>query len=283
MKPLTITMQAFGSYSGKTQIDFTKPSQNIFLIRGNTGAGKTTIFDAIVFALYGEASSTANKKVGAELQSQFADLSVEPFVELVFTEQEGEEIREYTVHRVPRHVRPLQRRGKGKVVEVKESVSLRPPDGSEYTGSARETDEKLTEIVGLTKEQFMQVAMIAQGEFMELLRAKSDTKKLIFRKLFGTQLYSRIVDELLERKKEKEAQIERIRVACQTEIAHVEIPEEYEGAEAAGLLQKRVQRTDSFAADLDGFLAELDLLCAFLKVGSRKAEKSKPATWPSRP
>ena len=80
MKPIQLTMQAFGSYGKKTVIDFTKPDQNLFLITGNTGSGKTTIFDAIVFALYGEASSNANKKNGAELQSQFVEIGTEPFL-----------------------------------------------------------------------------------------------------------------------------------------------------------------------------------------------------------
>ena len=85
MRPLKLTMQAFGSYADRTEIDFTIPNQNFFLITGDTGAGKTTIFDAMVFALYGEASSGANKKDGAELQSQFAELSKEPYVELEFS------------------------------------------------------------------------------------------------------------------------------------------------------------------------------------------------------
>ncbi len=109
MKPIQLTMQAFGSYGKKTVIDFTKPDQNLFLITGDTGSGKTTIFDAIVFALYGEASSVVNRKNGAELQSQFAAASVEPFVELVFSEKEGSEDVHYTVRRVPKHVRPLKR------------------------------------------------------------------------------------------------------------------------------------------------------------------------------
>ena len=84
MRPITLTIQAFGSYGKKTSIDFTTPNQNLFLITGDTGAGKTTIFDAIVFAIYGEASSTNNKKDGAELQSQFTDFGTEPFVALTF-------------------------------------------------------------------------------------------------------------------------------------------------------------------------------------------------------
>ena len=116
MRPVRLTMQAFGSYGRQTTIDFETADQNLFLITGDTGAGKTTIFDAIVFALYGEASSSTNKKDGTELQSQYVDSSVQPFVELTFTEGRGENIREYTVRRVPRHIRPLKR-GKGEKEE----------------------------------------------------------------------------------------------------------------------------------------------------------------------
>lgn len=220
MKPIQLTMQAFGSYGKKTVIDFTKPDQNLFLITGDTGSGKMTIFDAIVFALYGEASSVVNRKNGAELQSQFAAASVEPFVELVFSEKEGSEDVHYTVRRVPKHVRPLKR-GTG-LKEESGSVSLIMSDGTEYP--SKETDKKLEEIVGLTKNQFMQVAMIAQGEFMALLRAKSDDKKVIFRKLFNTELYQNIVDELAKRRKDKDRKIAQIKTACQTEVGHILVP-----------------------------------------------------------
>lgn len=220
MKPIQLTMQAFGSYGKKTVIDFTKPDQNLFLITGDTGSGKTTIFDAIVFALYGEASSVVNRKNGAELQSQFAATSVEPFVELIFSEKEGSEDVHYTVRRVPKHVRPLKR-GTG-TKEESGSVSLIMPDETEYP--SKETDKKLEEIVGLTKNQFMQVAMIAQGEFMALLRAKSDDKKVIFRKLFNTELYQNIVDELAKRRKDKDRKIAQIKTACQTEVGHILVP-----------------------------------------------------------
>ena len=220
MKPIQLTMQAFGSYGKKTVIDFTKPDQNLFLITGDTGSGKTTIFDAIVFALYGEASSVVNRKNGAELQSQFAAASVEPFVELIFSEKEGSEDVHYTVRRVPKHVRPLKR-GTG-LKEESGSVSLIMSDGTEYP--SKETDKKLEEIVGLTKNQFMQVEMIAQGEFMALLRAKSDDKKVIFRKLFNTELYQNIVDELAKRRKDKDRKIAQIKTACQTEVGHILVP-----------------------------------------------------------
>ena len=109
MKPLKLTMQAFGSYVTPGTIDFERTEQNLFLITGDTGAGKTTIFDAIVFALYGEASSGMNKKNGNELQSQYADPQISPFVELTFSEGDGISRQIYTVRRTPRHIRPVKR------------------------------------------------------------------------------------------------------------------------------------------------------------------------------
>ena len=255
MRPVTLTMQAFGSYGKRTTIDFNKISQNLFLITGDTGAGKTTIFDAIVFALYGEASSDLNKKDGTELQSHFADPDTEPFVELTFREG-AEDV--YTVRRVPRHLRP-KKRGGG-VTEDSETVSLRMPDGSEYP--QKETDKKLEEIVGLTKHQFMKVAMIAQGEFMELLRAKSDDKKVIFRKLFHTEIFQEIVEELGRRRKEKSTELARIRTVCQTEAGHLEIPEDYEEAQVLRELQKRILHSERLSVtDMEAFLTELQKLC----------------------
>ena len=129
MRPIRLTMQAFGSYGKKTEIDFEAADQNLFLITGDTGAGKTTIFDAIVFALYGEASSGTNKKDGTELQSQFTGYEIQPFVELTFSEGRGEDRAEYTVRRVPRHLRPLKRRQRnpgGKRVRIPYNVLTVP-------------------------------------------------------------------------------------------------------------------------------------------------------------
>lgn len=262
MRPVKLTMQAFGSYGKRTVIDFEKTNQNIFLITGDTGAGKSTIFDAIVFALYGEASSGINKKDGTELQSQYVGPETEPFVELVFSEATGAEKKTYTVRRVPRHFRPLKR-GTG-VKEESGSVSLIMPDDSEYP--QKETDRKLEEIVGLTKNQFMQVAMIAQGEFMELLRAKSDDKKVIFRKLFHTELYGKIVEELGRRRKGKQQEMGQIRTICQTEASHVEVPADYEKAEELLILKKRIVSSDRLSVvDLEEMLAILEDLCSRLK------------------
>lgn len=270
MRPLKLVMQAFGSYGNRTEIDFEKPDQNLFLITGNTGSGKTTIFDAIVFALYGEASSNANKKNGAELQSQFVEIGTEPFVSLTFSEKNGTEIDLYTVKRIPRHVRPLKR-GSGEKM-VSEEVSLTMPDGSEYP--AKETDTKLMEIVGLTKEQFMQVAMIAQGEFMELLRAKSDDKKMIFRKLFHTGLYEEIKNEFAVRKKEKQAEIDQIRMRCIAEISRTELPEGLEQTAFLKEKKKELEKSKDFSVTvLEQFLEKLELLCEELSKRTKEAKK----------
>lgn len=264
MKPLKLTMQAFGSYGKRTMIDFTRLGQNLFLITGDTGAGKTTIFDAIVFAIYGEASSTNNKKDGTELQSQYVDYGTEPFVELTFSEMTGGEAAIYTVRRVPRHIRPLKK-GSG-VRDEKETVSLIMPDGSEYSQNQKETDSKLEAIVGLTKSQFMQVAMIAQGEFMEVLRADSNKKKEIFRKLFGTELFREIVDELGQRRKDKLSEIEQIQTVCRTETSHVVVPETYENAELLQELKRRVLSAEKLnVTDMEALLTELAVLCGRLK------------------
>lgn len=270
MRPLKLVMQAFGSYGNRTEIDFEKPDQNLFLITGNTGSGKTTIFDAIVFALYGEASSNANKKNGAELQSQFVEIGTEPFVSLTFSEKNGTEIDLYTVKRIPRHIRPLKR-GSGEKM-VSEEVSLTMPDGSEY--SQKETDAKLLEIVGLTKEQFMQVAMIAQGEFMELLRAKSDDKKMIFRKLFHTGLYEEIKNEFAVRKKEKQAEIDQIRMRCIAEISRTELPEDSEYTAFLKEKKKELEKSKDFSVTvLEQFLEKLEFLCEELSEKTKEANK----------
>ena len=271
MKPLKLKMQAFGSYGEETLIDFDKVNQNLFLITGDTGAGKTTIFDAIVFALYGEASSSANKKEGVVLQSQYVDFAKEPFVELIFSEGNGADSEIYTVRRVPRHLKPITRgAGKGGQREITGSVSLIMPDGMEYP--SKEADSKLQEIVGLTKSQFMQVAMIAQGEFMDLLRAKSDDKKVIFRKLFNTEMYQEIVTELGIRKREREKEIAILKTQCQTEAVRIRIPETYEFQKE--MQQSKRQIEEGQMAGLADFMDRLEALCDWMKKELENAERA---------
>ena len=270
MRPLTLTLQAFGSYGQRTCIDFTRTNQNLFLITGDTGAGKTTIFDAIVFALYGEASSSRNIKNGTELQSQFASAGTEPYVELTFSDGSFEGADVYTVRRIPRHIRPLKR-GSG-VKDETEKVSLIMPDGTEYP--SKETNKKLLEIVGLSKEQFMQVGMIAQGEFMELLRAKSADKKEIYRRLFNTELYQQIAEELDNRKKEKEKELGYIRTVCQTEASHIVVPDEYVHADEARELIRNITSADRLnVAHMDSLIEILTQLVDYLTAEKAKSDE----------
>ena len=241
MRPKKLVMQAFGSYGKKTEIDFTKPVQNLFLITGDTGAGKTTIFDAIVFALFGEASSGNNKKSGEELQSQFTDFVSEPFVEFTFTEKVGSEEEEYRVKRIPRHKRPYKR-GREGFTDEKEKVSLFYADDTEYSQNLKETNARIEEIIKLTKSQFMQVSMIAQGEFMEVLRG--DDKQAIFRKLFDTEIYKELTAQLKLRSDAVKAELKEYSARCELLIGGIRVPKCVIGEYTAFKMKKDVDITD---------------------------------------
>ena len=167
MKPIKLTMSAFGSYADTTVVDFADVDHGIFLITGDTGAGKTTIFDAIVYALYDRASGGARE--ASDMRSQYASSDTPTYVEFVFSY--ANEV--YTIRRNPRYTRLSKRRDKdGNLKEIEEapSVTLILADGREFIGKLRETNEKIVEIIGLDADQFTQIAMIAQGEFMKLLQ-----------------------------------------------------------------------------------------------------------------
>ncbi len=270
MRPQKLTMQAFGSYGEKTTIDFTVPEQNLFLIAGDTGAGKSTIFDAIVFAIYGEASSGENKKDGKELQSQYAPSDIRPFVELTFTERNGTENDIYTVRRVPRHIR-AKKRGGGEIEEGS-TVSLILPDGSDYSNSIKETNRKLEEITGLTKDQFMQVAMIAQGEFMEFLRADTNVKKAILRRLFGTGIYDRLKWELDRERKEVALGMDSLKTAFQTEAAHARFEKDDE--ELSELQQAILSEDNLDITKAGSFVGKLKALNESLITREKEAGKA---------
>lgn len=188
MRPLYLKMSAFGPYAGYTELDLEKLGERgLYLITGDTGAGKTTIFDAITFALYGEASG--ENRDATMLRSQYAQEDVPTAVELRFSYRD----KIYTVRRTPRYERP-KKRGEGTVTQ-QASAQLIYPDGYSVE-QPREVNVAVREILGIDRTQFSQIAMIAQGDFLKLLLASTEERIRIFRELFKTDRYYQLQERL---------------------------------------------------------------------------------------
>lgn len=190
MRPIQLTMSAFGPYAGKTVLELDKlGGEGLYLITGDTGAGKTTIFDAITYALYGEASG--DSRDAAMFRSKYAQPETPTFVELTFLCHD----ETYTVRRNPEYARPAKRGG-GTTVQ-KADASLTYPDGHILT-KTRDVTNAVREIIGIDRDQFTQVAMIAQGDFLKLLLAPTEQRIAIFRQIFNTGLYRALQNRLKE-------------------------------------------------------------------------------------
>ena len=191
MRPLKLTIAGFGPYAGTQELDFTTLGTNgLYLITGDTGAGKTTIFDAITFALFGEASG--ENREPAMLRSKYVKPEDPTYVELTFA-YDG---KEYTVKRNPEYER-AKTRGTGTTKQAADA-SLTYPDGHVVT-KLRDVDKSVRDIIGLTREQFSQVAMISQGDFRKLLQADTKERQKIFRDIFGTGLFVTLQNQLKEK------------------------------------------------------------------------------------
>ena len=207
MRPRKLVISAFGPYAGRTELDMDRLGQGgLYLITGDTGAGKTTIFDAVAFALYGEASG-ANREPGM-LRSKYADPDTPTFVELTFSY--GDKV--YTVRRNPEYERPVKRGG-GTTIQ-KADAELTMPDGR-VIAKVKDVNAAVREILGVDRNQFSQIAMIAQGDFLKLLLADTKERQGIFRELFQTGRYQ----VLQERLKDESG---KLRDACAAEKAGVE-------------------------------------------------------------
>ncbi|MBO4396868.1 MAG: SMC family ATPase [Eubacterium sp.] len=188
MRPLKLTICGFGPYAKKTELDLEQlGTQGLYLITGDTGAGKTTIFDAISYALFGEASGEARE--ASMLRSKYASLDTPTFVELLFSHGG----KEYTINRNPTY-RRASKRGGGDTTE-NAAAELHKPDGNVVTGVTAVTDE-IVSILGIDKEQFSQIAMIAQGDFMDILYSDTAGRTEIFQKLFKTKNYEKLQDAI---------------------------------------------------------------------------------------
>ena len=237
MRPISLTMQAFGPYPGRIRIDFDALyQQGIFLVTGETGSGKTMIFDALAFALYGETSSGNQRRHSKSLRSHYAEPNVETFVELVFSHK-GER---FTIQRSPWQIAMAKRRTKSgnDTVERQAKVTLtRESDGVLLENS--DADAQILSLIGLTRVQFTQTVMIAQGDFLQILQASTDTRKELFRKLFRTQIYDRFQEHLKAAYSEASRQSERLGDAVRSAAKTITLPDDDPAYEPLTALQNK--------------------------------------------
>ena len=207
MRPLRLTLSAFGPYAAETTLELEKLGKGgLYLVTGDTGAGKTTLFDAITYALYDHSSGGVRE--GAMLRSQYADPKTPTFVELEFEVNDAR----YTVRRNPEYPRP-KARGEGFTTE-KADATLTYADGRPPVTKARDVNAAVLDILGLDYNQFCQIAMIAQGQFTKLLNASTEERSRIFRKLFRTQRYAKLQDRL----QEESSRLNQQRLAQNTQL-----------------------------------------------------------------
>ena len=212
MKPINLEISAFGPYKNKVEIDFTKIGDNgIFLITGDTGAGKTSIFDAISFALFGEVSGS-NRTIQS-LRSNFAEIDTKTYVKLKFSHKN----KIYFIERNPEYERPLKR-GVGTTKETADATLDCEGEFEPITGT-KNVNNKIEEILGINSKQFKQISMLAQGEFLKVLFAESKERTEIFRKIFDTNIYKKITNEIFEEYKKSNEELSRLRSVFEGQVA----------------------------------------------------------------
>ena len=247
-------MSAFGPFAGVAEVDFTLlGTEGIYLLAGETGAGKTTIFDAITFALFGQCSGEPRKP--EDLRSDYANPDMQTYVDLTF-ELRG---KSYRIKRDPGGYPRAKKRGEGTTICLAEAT-LEMPDGSQLSG--KRVTEKVVELLGIDANQFGQIVMLAQGDFEKLLTEGTKERTAIFRKIFGTDIYQRFQDELGKQRKDLAERCEDGRHEAQL-LARQAIGCMQEGDEAKALLSDWVERDALQAANaLEAFKTEKELLDA---------------------
>ena len=264
MRPITLTMSAFGPYAAKTVIELDKLGTNgLYLITGDTGAGKTTIFDAITYALYGEASG--NTRDVNMFRSKYAEPSTPTEVELTFAYAQ----KIYTVRRNPEYDRP-KARGEGYTTE-KANAELHYPDGRVVT-KLKEVNKAIMDIMGIDRSQFTQIAMIAQGDFLKLLLASTEDRKKIFQKIFRTQCYYQLQERLKQQTGDLAKDYEKIGgsirqyingIACHPDdVLMLEVDKakkgELKNTEAVQLVEKLIKQDTAEQQKVLGQIGKLD-------------------------
>ncbi|MBP3459218.1 MAG: SMC family ATPase [Lachnospiraceae bacterium] len=263
MKPLRLVMSAFGPYAGEEVIEFEKlGNTGLYLITGDTGSGKTTVFDAISFALFGE--SSGGNREPSMLRSRFAEPKTKTFVELEFLYKNNT----YRVKRNPEYLRPKDR-GEGETKERADAQFYLPGDGL-ITG-IKNVDDKITELLGVNKEQFSQIAMIAQGDFLKLLLADTKKRSEIFREIFGTKNYQELQDALRSRSGKLHDEYDRISASIGQYLEGIRCPEEHPYYEEMERF-KSDKKYASAKAQMAGKL--LEELCDDLQIQVKEYEKA---------
>lgn len=187
MKPIKLEINAFGPYAQKTEIDFTLLGENgLFLIAGDTGAGKTTVFDAISFALYGEAAGGKERRKSKSFRSDYAALNAETYVDFVFTHRG----HTWEIRRNPEYIRE-KRMGEGTTTQMSDA-EMYCWESRECFSGIKDVNDQVHKLLGITQDQFAQTVMIAQGDFLKILNASSDDRKKLFQKLFNTGFYDAV-------------------------------------------------------------------------------------------
>lgn len=203
MRPIKLTISAFGSYAGENVIEFDKlGTDGLYLITGVTGAGKSTIFEAISFALYGKASDKETKM----LRSEYASADADTFVELEFEFIDGDKRKLYKLRRNPEYLRQ-NKRGEG-LVKQPAGAALTCPDGKDISGVDR-VNAEIEKLLGMTLDQFRQTVMIEQGKFRELLTADTKTRKEILRSIFNIHVYNDFQERIGARAKAANDELEK--------------------------------------------------------------------------
>lgn len=281
MRPHSLVISAFGPYAGKVTIDMDRLGKHgIYLITGDTGAGKTTIFDAITYALYGGVSG--NYREPSMMRSKYADAQTPTFVELIFS-YAG---KTYTVKRNPEYDRPAKR-GEG-MTRQKAEAELILPEGNVIT-KQREVDEAIRGIIGIDRNQFLQIAMIAQGDFLKLLLASTEERKKIFRQIFKTELFQELQNRLKKEAAEVRGKCAEVKNSLGQYMSGIVCSEDsvfFEEAERAKRGELPVEDTVSFIQNmleedrlkgerLDSEIRELEQEIEKINANLGKAEEYK--------
>ena len=254
MRPLKLTLSAFGPYAGTTTLPLEQLGRGgLYLVTGDTGAGKTTLFDAITYALYDH--SSGGVRDGAMLRSKYADPGTPTFVELEF-EVRGQR---YTVRRNPEYLRP-KARGEGFTTE-KADAALTYADGRPPVTKAKEVTAAVIDIIGLDYNQFSQIAMIAQGQFTRLLNATTEERSKIFRKLFRTQRYQKLQEALAEENSALTARRAALNAKLDAVLAGISYDAADPEAEALGTLSAQMP-PDAVTTLLEGLTARQEAAAA---------------------